>query len=433
MVAAWWRVPSSPAHMPLLRQRPAVAGRLASLVVVGWLAVGGLAACGDPLVLEDVPTVTLSPATITAAPGDTFRVRVTATGGAPVGSVVLAATGGAARVDANGLVTAVAPGAGVISATFDFNGQRVTGSIPVTVLGITLEPTTAAIAVGATTFLRATPVGDFAAYGGFRWSSSDSSVAFVDAGGGVRGIRPGVARIAVSAINNPRVRAEATVTVIGNPTLVTGIVVQPTAVTLQTGATTQLTAAVQLGAGAPPTTSRDVFFRTSDSTVATVSATGLVTARRGGTAIITVAAVAAPTVTQAVGVIVRDPGFGPRLTFQSITNTDTPPAIVDLTAVRGRIRVTLNYIADPALDARRLELWLGGRRAAGTDTLPRPAGGGVASVSLDIDTAERDPVTNARLYPNGQLSLEARLTFAASGSSQTQLMIVPLQLTLANP
>lgn len=433
MVAAWWRLPSSPAPMPLLRQRPEVAGRLAALVAVGWLAAGGLAACGDPLVLSDVPTVTLSPATITAAPGDTFRVRVTATGGAPVGSVVLAATGGAARVDANGLVTAVAPGSGAISATFDFNGQRVTGSIPVTVLGITIEPTTVVIPVGASTFLRATPVGDFAAYGGFRWSSSDSTVAFVDLGGGVRGIRPGVARIAVSAVNNPRVRAEATVTVVGNPALVTGIVVQPTALTLQSGATSQITAAVQLAAGAPPTTSREVFFRSSDSTVATVSPTGLVTGRRNGTAVITVASVAVPTVTQAVTVTVRDPGPGLRLTFQSITTTDTPPALVDLNAVRGRIRVTLNHLLDPAVDPRRLELWLAGRRAAGTDTIPRAAGGSIASVSLDIDTAERDPVTNARLYPNGQVSLEARLTFATAGSSQTQLMIVPLQITLANP
>jgi uncharacterized protein YjdB len=420
--------------MSLLRQSFAVAGRFTSRVAVGTLAAVLLAGCSDELVVdEEVPVVTLSPASITAVPGDTVRVRVSATGNRPVSALVLGSSSTAARVDTGGLVTAVAPGTSVISATFDFNGQRVTGTIPVTVLGITLEPTAATIASGATVFLRATPVGNFAAYGGFRWSSSDSSIATVDQGGLVRGARGGVARIAVTATANPRVRTEATVTVVCTGPLLGTLTVSPSSATLSSGQTQQLQVSGTTGGncGAPVTAVRDFAYHSSDTAVATVTPTGLITGRRGGTAVITVAIAALPGVTQAVTVTVRD-RLLPIVAFQSVTTGD-PPAPVDLTAVRGRIRVTLNYLLDPALDPRRLELWLVGRRAAATDSLARPAGAAFGTATFGIDTAERDPVTNARLYANGVTTLEARMTYAVPGSSVTQLVIVPLQLTLANP
>jgi uncharacterized protein YjdB len=419
--------------MSLLRQLSAVAGRFTSLVAVGTLSAGVLAGCSDELGVDDSPVVTLSPASITAVPGDTVRVRISATGNQPVSAVVLGSSSTIARVDAGGLVTAVSPGTSVITATFDFNGQRVTGSIPVTVLGITLEPTAATIAQGATVFLRATPVGNFAAYGGFRWSSSDSSIATVDQGGLVRGARGGVARIAVTATANPRVRAEATVTVVCTAPLLGTLTVSPTSATLQSGATQQLQVSGTIGGscGEPVTVARDFGYQSSDTAVATVSATGLITARRGGTAVITVSLPQRAGVTQSVSVTVRD-RLLPLVSFQSVTTGD-PPALVDLTAVRGRIRVTLNYIIDPSLEVRRLELWLAGRRAAATESLPRPAGAGFGTATLEIDTAERDAVTNARLYPNGVTSLEARIAYAVPGSTQTQQAIVPLQLTLANP
>lgn len=419
--------------MTLLRQLPAVARRIAALAAIA------LAGCGDdPVDLAPV-SITVTPASITAVPGDTVRVRVTTSGGGMITPLVLGSSSAVARVDANGLVTAVSPGTSVITATFDYNGQRVTGTIPVTVLGLSLEPTQATIAVGGTVFLRPTFIGDFSRYGGIRWSSSDSSVASVDAGGLVRGLRGGVARIAVFAANEPRLRGEATVTVQCLAQLPGSLTVVPTSVALQTGATQRLEVAGTTGGGVcggPVTVVRDFIFRSSDTTVATVSADGVITARRGGTAVVTVALGPIPSVTQSVQVTVRDPISGPAVSIRSITTGD-PPTPANLDAVRGTVAVTINLRPDAIVGPARVELRLAGRSAAVQQLPAAPAGSlDFRTATLTVNTAARDAATNAALYPNGVQTLEVVVEWGCVGATLPcvpQSATVQQRLTLANP
>jgi hypothetical protein len=99
--------------------------------------------------------------------------------------------------------------------------------VPVTVLGLTLEPARATIAHRATVPLRLTHVGPASAYGSLAWTSSAPAVATVDAEGVVRGVGPGVARVAAVASADPRLRAEAEVTVACTADFRYGLIVQP--------------------------------------------------------------------------------------------------------------------------------------------------------------------------------------------------------------
>ncbi len=406
--------------MPLIRR---------CLSVAVAVSLAALAACDQDIVNDNPQVITLNPASITAVPGDTVHVRVVKSGRrVDTLSSTVVASSEVLRVGAGGLVTAVAPGTAVLTVTFTDGGQTVTGTIPATVLGITVEPAQSTIPIGATTFLRLTFAGSIQAYGGLRFSSSDSTVATVDAGGSVRGVRPGTARIAVVAVSDPRARAEAAITVLAPPPAVT-LTVQPDVVALPWGSTQQLAVTVSLAPGTPSSVSRDVRFTSSDTTVATVSATGLVTGLRPGMASITVVPVAAPTISQTVSVLVRS--LVSHVTIQSVTALD-PPGAVDLDAVRGRIRVAINLRLDPGLETRRVELWLAGRLAAATDSVSRAADGLLATATLDVDTAARD-ATGARLYPDGAARLEVRVAFAQGGLPATQTETVLLPLMLANP
>lgn len=89
-----------------------------------------LAGCGegdDPVLAYDAPVAKVSPAAITAFPGDPVRLRLTDGQGRPVRPVLLGSSSGAAVVDTGGLVTAIAAGASVVCATVPgTGGQTVT-------------------------------------------------------------------------------------------------------------------------------------------------------------------------------------------------------------------------------------------------------------------------------------------------------------------
>ena len=426
--------------MSLLRQSVAVAGRLVSLATAASALTAALAACDQTVRIDDPPTITLDPASIMAVPGDTVRVRVTTSGSGaqPVTSVTVGSPSATVvTVDRSGLVTAVAPGSAVLTVTFGLNGQTVTGSIPVTVLGITLEPAQAVLAQGAAIVLRPTLVGDFQRYGALRWSSSDSTIATVDQVGTVRGVRSGVARIAVTATNDARARAEATITVACTAQLIGSLTVAPTSMTLRTGAAQQVVASGTLnGCGLPGAPIREFTYQSSDTTVATVSATGLVTGRRSGAAVITVFPTAAPTVTQTVAVTVRDPISGPALRVGAITAGD-PPSPVDPSAVRGTILVTTNVRNDLIPGPVRLELRLAGRTASVVQVPGAPAGATapLRTATLLVNTAARD-AAGTPLYPNGAQTLEIRAEYgceSAATACTPQTAVVTLPVTLVNP
>ena len=113
------------------------------------------------------------------------------------------------------------------------------------------------------------------------WSSSDTAVATVSVAGLVSAVRPGVARIAVSADGRS---ATATVTVLARA--VAGVQLSPTAPSLLVGGFVQLQGVPVDEAGAP-LVDRPLFWVSSDTRVAVVDITGLVNGLAPGVATIT--------------------------------------------------------------------------------------------------------------------------------------------------
>ena len=165
---------------------------------------------------------------------------------------------GVATVTAGGVVTGVSAGTAIITLTITATGCYSTAVVTVTPLPAVITGTTTLCVGGTTTLSDATAGG--------AWSSSNTAIATVSATGVVSGVATGGATITY-----------------GNPTCyvtipVTVNLIAPITGTLTVcqGATTTLADAAGAGTWASGTT-----------TVATISATGVVTGVSGGTSIIT--------------------------------------------------------------------------------------------------------------------------------------------------
>ena len=199
-----------------------------------------------------------------------------------------------ATVSETGLVTARKEGTAVITATAtDGSGQKATctvkvgaTSVDVPVTGITLNHKEITIEVLKNTEqLKATVEPANATNKDVVFSSSNTNVAVVSNTGLVTAINNGTATITVTSKENPSIMAKCLVKV-GAPVLVTDVTVQPAELNLKTDGTYQLSVSV-LPSNADE---RGVTFESSNTAVATVSASGLVTAKGPGTATITVTA-----------------------------------------------------------------------------------------------------------------------------------------------
>ncbi len=175
--------------------------------------------------------------------------------------------------------------------------------IPVT--GVTLIPPVASIAVNGTLQLVATVQPANASNKNVTWLSDNPAVATVSATGLVTGKTPGSANITVTTIDGGFTdMTSVTVSTVN----VTGVTVSPTTASIAVNATTQIVATVTpLDAS-----NKNVVWTSSNNAVATVSATGLVTGKAIGNAVITATTVnggftasANITVTQPAGITIR--------------------------------------------------------------------------------------------------------------------------------
>ena len=193
---------------------------------------------------------------------------------------------GVATVNANGLVTAVSAGTCVIAATAQ-DGSGVSASCAVTVpklvSGITLNNSTLTMNNGTTSQLTATVTPADATNTSVLWASSNTAVATVSNAGLVTAVSAGSCSITATAKDGSGVSASCTVTV---KQLVTGITLSQSTLKVKTGATAQLTATVS------PTNASNssVSWASSNTSVAKVSNSGLITAVADGTSVITVTA-----------------------------------------------------------------------------------------------------------------------------------------------
>jgi uncharacterized protein YjdB len=243
----------------------------------------GTASPGQAVEVPSIALAEVASVTIPAVP--TLRVQDTraltaaalAPGGAPIAGRTFAwASSNAAIVSVSqtGAITALAPGTATITAATGVRSGTVAVRVLARVASVAVTPPTPTVAAGTTVQL--TPVARDAAGAALAlaertltWASSAPAVAAVDANGLVTGMRGGAAQITATVDGVP---GATTVTVTVSPLTVTA----PSAPIL-VGRSAQLQAEGAVGA---------VAWTSSDPSVATVSATGLVTAVYPGTATI---------------------------------------------------------------------------------------------------------------------------------------------------
>jgi len=193
-----------------------------------------------------------------------------------------------ATVDNAGKVTAVKAGASTITVTTEDGGKTATCSVTVKeklypVTGVTLDKTSVELTEGDVTVLTATVNPSNASNRNVYWTSSDQSVATVDNTGKVSALKAGSATITVTTEDGGKT-ATCSVTVKEKLYPVTGVTLDKTSVELTEGDVTVLTATVN-----PSNASnKNVYWTSSDQTVATVDNTGKVTSVKAGSATITV-------------------------------------------------------------------------------------------------------------------------------------------------
>ncbi len=143
------------------------------------------------------------------------------------------------------------------------------------------------VAIGEATILKATYTPSNVTNKTVTWSSSDTTVASVSASGRVKGLKAGNTTITASMKGKDNVPVTATFAMSIVVPSATGVTLDKTSVNLGFGKTTQLTATVN-----PKYANQKVTWSSNNTSVATVSSTGLVTAKNiAGTAVITATSV----------------------------------------------------------------------------------------------------------------------------------------------
>ncbi|MEW5931019.1 MAG: Ig-like domain-containing protein [Gemmatimonadota bacterium] len=243
-----------------------------------------------------VASVSVTPPTAEVQTGATVQLTATprdAAGNPLTGRAVTwtSSNAGVATVDANGLVTAVAPGTATITATSEGRTGSSTVTVvappPAPVASVSVTPPTAEVQTGGTVQLTATPrdaAGNPLSGRTVTWTSSNTGVATVDANGRVTAVAPGTATITATSEGKS---GTSTITVVAPPPApVATVAVTPSSGTLDPGGTLQLTTTLRDASG-NVLTGRAVTWTSSNTAVATVDASGRVTAVGPGTATIT--------------------------------------------------------------------------------------------------------------------------------------------------
>jgi alpha-tubulin suppressor-like RCC1 family protein/uncharacterized protein YjdB len=200
-------------------------------------------------------------------------IATTDTAGLARGTWTLGTTAGAN--------TATASAAGVSL------GFAATG-VPGAVASVEVVPNATTVQVGGTTDLRAVAkdaFGNVATGRSVTWSTSDASKATVSTSGVVTGVAAGSATITATVEGKT---GTASITI--NPVPVASVTVSPSSATIQVGATQQLTATLK-DANGTTLTGRTVSWSSSNTAVATVSSSGLVSGVAAGGPVTITAAV----------------------------------------------------------------------------------------------------------------------------------------------
>lgn len=374
---------------------------LAGIAVLG--ALSWVTACTEDATVEpvvhSVETVVLAPEVDTVLVGSTVQLEVTLVchhGDTLTDRTITwqSSNPAIALVSSAGVVTGVSSGVAAITAT----SEGVTASAGVAVLApvdaVTIEPAVVTLDINETVQLAAAlrDPGGVVLNRPIVWATTNAAIATVTSTGLVTAVATGAAEITASAEGKTGIAA-ITVRVAVNSVSVT-----PETATVSVGGTLQLTAVPRDAGG--NALDRPVTWTTGDPAVATVSATGLVTALATGPVTITAtsqgkAGTAALTIRVPVAsVTVSDPGTEPVAPGGTIQLTATA-FDANGTALTGReFAWSSSAAAVATVDATGLVKGV----AQGTATITATSEGKSGSVSVRV-AGEVTTVGNNLSYP----------------------------------
>src|SRR2546422_70062 len=241
-----------------------------------------------------VASVSVTPSPASVAVGTTLQRTATpkdAAGNALTGRTITWVTSDAnlATVDANGLVTGKAAG-GPVTITATSEGKSGSSAVTVNavpVASVDVSPASGTIQVGATIQLTASPKdasGNPLTGRIVTWSTSDASLATVDANALVTGTAAG-GRVTITATSEGKSGTSA-VTVTLTPIPVASVSVTPASPSIPVGGNVQLTATPKDTSG-NPLSGRTVTWQSGTPGIASVNGSGLVQGLAAGSATIT--------------------------------------------------------------------------------------------------------------------------------------------------
>jgi uncharacterized protein YjdB len=223
------------------------------------------------------------------------------------------------------VVTAITTGSAIITASSEgWNGSSTVTVASVPVASVSL-PATMTLVDGQTATLTPTVTdanGTIVTDRIVTWTSSNTLVATVTSGGAVTAVSAGTATITATSETK-----SGTTTLTVTPAPVGSVSVLPATATRASGQTVQLTATVR-DANGTVVTDRPVSWTSSDDLVATVSASGLVSALVTGTATIT----AASETKRGAAIVTVIPGPAETVTVTPPISSITDKKSVQLTA-----------------------------------------------------------------------------------------------------
>jgi uncharacterized protein YjdB len=234
-----------------------------------------------------VSSVSVSPTTVTINSGQTTQLTTIVLPSNATNKTLswLSSNSSVASVSSSGLVSGLTAGSTVITVvSTDGSNKTATCAVTVNILvsGITLNNSQINLQTTQTSQLVATIEPSNATNKTLSWSSSNSSVASVSSSGLVTGLTVGSTFITVASTDGSNRTATCAVTVI---IPVSGITLNNSQINLQTTQTSQLVAAVEPSNA----TNKTLLWSSSNSSIASVSSSGLVTGLTVGSTVITVA------------------------------------------------------------------------------------------------------------------------------------------------
>lgn len=246
-------------------------------------------------VVDPIATVLVTPPSVTLSVGMTQQVTASARdakGGAVTGRPVAWASSNpsVATIGASGVVTAIAPGSTVLTATMEGVDATATVTVLRPVASVAITTGQNSLFVGRT--LQLSAAARDAAGGSLTgrpvsWASSDPAIATISSTGLVTALAAGTVTITARI---EEIEASATLTMVALPPALTAIRASVDTVVLYQGQSAAVTTTVTQPTGAPTAT---VTFGTVMPSVATVSNTGVITGVAPGTATITATAAVA--------------------------------------------------------------------------------------------------------------------------------------------